>query len=276
MVKSLLIRSLSGLVFIAFVVCGLLFHPVPYALLMLLIIGIVTFEYFQITIGKKLMLAQVVVVGSGWLLFLLFYALMQYHLKETWFLLLVFPVITVWVSLLYQKNIENYAQAPNLFIPILYIALPFALTNLLVFDEAGSFHGMALLTLFMVLWASDVGAYVFGMAFGQKKGHKLFPSLSPKKSWEGFFGGAFMALLVAFILHWIGWFSYPLVHCLVISLLLHIFGVWGDLAESQLKRHYQIKDSGKLMPGHGGLLDRFDSLLIAFPIVIAYIKFLSL
>ena len=275
MLKNLFIRSLSGLVFILIMVTGLLFHPTLYALLMVAIMGVMTVEYFCITLRRRHIFAQSVVVATGWLLFLLFWALMRYHLNEQWFLLLVFPITAVWISLLYQKRVDDYDKAPYLFIPILYIALPFALTTLLAFDASGSFSGITLLALFIILWASDVGAYLFGIAFGQKNGHKLFLSLSPKKSWEGFFGGAFTALCTSFILFQVGWLLYPLIHCLVISLLLHIFGVWGDLAESQLKRHYQIKDSGTIMPGHGGLLDRFDSALLAFPVVIAYIKLLS-
>jgi len=274
MFKSILIRSLSGLVFIIIMISGLLFHSLPYALLMLLITGIMTVEYFQITIGKRQSFAQGIIIITGWLLFLLFYALMRYHLSGKWFLLLVFPVTALWVSLLYQKRVKNYAKAAYLFIPLIYITLPFALTNLLVFDDGGSYYGIGALSLFIILWASDVGAYLFGMAFGQKNGHKLFPSLSPKKSWEGFFGGVVTALLAGVVLHHVGWLLYPFVHCLVISLLLHIFGVWGDLAESQLKRHFHVKDSGKIMPGHGGLLDRFDSALLAFPVVIAYIYLL--
>jgi phosphatidate cytidylyltransferase len=276
MFKTLLIRSLSGLVFTAVMVAGILFHPVSYALLMMSVIGILTVEYFQIVLGRRQIFAQCVVVLTGWLLFLLFYALMRVQMRETWFLVLVFPVTLLWVSLLYNKRAKNYAKAPNLFIPIIYIALPFALTNLLVFNDSGIFISITLLALFVILWSSDVGAYIFGMSFGQKNGHKLFPSLSPKKSWEGFFGGLLMALLAGYILHRMDWLHLSLLHCLIVSTLLHIFGVWGDLAESQLKRHFHVKDSGKMMPGHGGLLDRFDSALLAFPIVIAYIKLIEI
>jgi phosphatidate cytidylyltransferase len=243
---------------------------------MMLIIGIMTLEYFRITLGNSHIWSQYITIVCGWLLFFLFYLLMYHHIQGIWFLLLVFPISMIWILLLFQKSDIEYAKAPHLFVPIIYIALPFSLTNLLAFDALGNFDGFRLLSLFIILWCSDVGAYTIGMSFGQKNGHKLFPRISPKKSWEGFVGGLLFALLAGFLIHRIGWLPYPLIHCFAISLLLHLFGVGGDLAESQLKRHFEVKDSGKIMPGHGGLLDRFDSAILAFPVVIAYIKLLSL
>ena len=275
MFRNILIRTLSGLVFVAVMITGLLFYSIPYAILMMLIMGVLTLEYFRITLNNRQIFAQVMILATGWLLFLLFYAVMLYRLNGVWFLTLVFPIITVWISLLYQKRVKNYAKAPYLFIPIIYIAIPLSLTTLLAFDALGNYNGKVLLALFFLLWASDVGAYLFGMSFGQKNGHKLFPSLSPKKSWEGFGGGLITALIAGFMLFKIEWLSFSLIHCLILSALLHIFGVWGDLAESQLKRHFHVKDSGKMMPGHGGLLDRFDSMLFAFPVAIAFIKLLE-
>ena len=274
MYRNLLIRTLSGLVFVAVMAGGLLCHPLSYGVLMVLVIGIMTWEYFRITLNNRQIFAQIVTLATGWMVFMLFYAQMRYHIVGTWFLLLIFPITTVWISVLYQRKSEDYAKTPYLFLPIIYIAIPFSLTNLLAFDGLGHFNGTIILSLFITLWASDVGAYVFGMGFGQKNGHKLFPSLSPKKSWEGFGGGLITALIAGFVLSKAGWLPYSLVHCLILSMILHIFGVWGDLAESQLKRHHHVKDSGKVMPGHGGLLDRFDSALFAFPVAIAYIKLL--
>jgi len=274
--KNLLIRCLSGLVFIAVMIGGILIHPSLYALLMLLITGIMTMEYFRMAIGNRLLFAQCTAIATGWLLFLLFYAVMRHQVGSVWFLLLVVPVTLIWIGFLYQKREEDYALSAHLFIPLIYITLPFSLTNFLVFDASGCFSGTTLLSLFVVLWASDVGAYAIGMSFGQKNGHKLFPRISPKKSWEGYIGGALTALLAGFVVYRLHWLPFPLVHCFVLALLLHVFGVWGDLAESQLKRHYHLKDSGKIMPGHGGLLDRFDSALLAFPVAIAYMKLLIL
>jgi phosphatidate cytidylyltransferase len=123
----------------------------------------------------------------------------------------------------------------------------------------------------VIIWGSDVGAYLFGITLGQKYGKKLFPSISPKKSWIGFWGGLFMAVALAVGLHYLGLLPFELRHCIVMSVLLNVTGVYGDLIESQWKRHYEVKDSGNIIPGHGGLLDRFDSALIAIPIGIIYL-----
>lgn len=274
-VNNLLIRSLSGLVFMAVMVGCILFHPVSYATLMVLITGVMTLEYFRIALKKGPLFAQILSVISVWMVFLLFFLRMRYHIEAKWFLLMILPLTTVWVGLLYQKREKGYATSPYLFIPVFYIAFPFALTNLIAFDPNGNYEGKVILSLFILLWASDVGAYIFGLSFGQKNGHKLFPSLSPKKSWEGFFGGLLTSLLTSYILYRFGWLPCSLIHCLALSLLLHVFGVWGDLAESQFKRHFEVKDSGKIMPGHGGLLDRFDCVLLSFPIAIAYLIFIA-
>jgi phosphatidate cytidylyltransferase len=123
----------------------------------------------------------------------------------------------------------------------------------------------------VIIWGSDVGAYLFGITLGQKYGKKLFPSISPKKSWIGFWGGLFMAVALAVGLHYLELLPFELRHCIVMSVLLNVTGVYGDLIESQWKRHYEVKDSGNIIPGHGGLLDRFDSALIAIPIGIIYL-----
>jgi phosphatidate cytidylyltransferase len=145
------------------------------------------------------------------------------------------------------------------------------LLNFAVFNSEGEFNGILLLSFFVIIWGSDVGAYLFGMSLGQRYGKKLFPSVSPKKSWIGFWGGLFTAVLVAVLLNIAGIFTFKMIHCIARAVLLCITGVYGDLIESQWKRHYDVKDSGSIIPGHGGLLDRFDSALIAIPIGIIYL-----
>ena len=271
MFKSILIRSLSGLVFMGLMIGALLWHPYSFLLLLLSITGIMCWEYFRMSIGKAYCFARGCTLLAGWLLLGLCYGLAQNQLLPHYGLGLLLPLVAIRISLIYHKKEDDYIRASLLFEPLLYIFLPFALSCFIVFQPDG-FHGLRLLSLFIILWASDVGAYVFGIAFGQRIGsHKLFPRLSPKKSWEGFFGGWLCSLVAGFLLsHWSA-LPYTLVHSLVIATLLHIFGVWGDLVESQIKRQAGVKDSGNIMPGHGGLLDRFDSAILAFPIAITYI-----
>ena len=114
------------------------------------------------------------------------------------------------------------------------------------------------------------------MGFGQKSGHKLFPRISPKKSWEGFAGSIVFAQVVAAVLNVWNPLSLPWAHYVVLALLISVFGVLGDLIESVMKRSFGVKDTGTIMPGHGGLLDRFDAALIALPIAVIYILFVNL
>jgi phosphatidate cytidylyltransferase len=171
------------------------------------------------------------------------------------------------IAQLYQKDEKPFLPVAYTLLGILYIAVPLSLFNLL-----GVHHRPVLLGLFIILWSSDVGAYVFGMLFGQKGKHKLFPSISPKKSWEGFIGGLLTALAAGYVLLSVNMLPYGLMHVLIISLLIAVFGVFGDLVESMLKRSVGVKDSGHIMPGHGGLLDRFDAALFALPVTLFYLK----
>ena len=181
------------------------------------------------------------------------------------------PVFILMINSLYVKDKSRFDKFANLYTAILYISVPWSLLNFAVFNAAGEFNGLLLLCFFCIIWGSDVGAYIFGITLGQKYGRKLFPSISPKKSWIGFWGGLFTSVGVAVVLRLAGLFNFDMIHCIAMAILLCVTGVYGDLIESQWKRHYNVKDSGNIIPGHGGLLDRFDSALIAIPIGIIYL-----
>ena len=181
------------------------------------------------------------------------------------------PVFILMINSLYVKDKSRFDKFSNLYTAILYIAVPWSLLNFAVFGCEGNFNGVLLLSFFVIIWGSDVGAYLFGITLGQKYGKKLFPSISPKKSWIGFWGGMVMAVALSAGLHYLGLLPFELCHCIAMSVLLNVTGVYGDLIESQWKRYHEVKDSGNIIPGHGGLLDRFDSALIAIPIGIIYL-----
>jgi phosphatidate cytidylyltransferase len=188
------------------------------------------------------------------------------------------PVFILMVNSLYVKDKTRFDKFASLYTAILYIAVPWSVLNFAVFSPTGVFSGKLLLCFFCIIWASDVGAYMFGITLGQKYGKKLFPSISPKKSWIGFWGGMLMAMITSVVLYKVDWFppfsvdnTTNVVNYIAMAALLHVTGVYGDLIESQWKRHYNVKDSGNIIPGHGGLLDRFDSALIAIPMGIIYL-----
>ena len=152
---------------------------------------------------------------------------------------------------------------------VAYVAVPLGLLPMLAFGPDGHFSGWPVLGLVLLIWAADTGAYVAGRTWGR---HKLFPRHSPGKTWEGWAGGTALALATGWALAC--WAPAPLSlgQWLGAAALVAVFGVWGDLAESMLKRSLGVKDSGSLLPGHGGVLDRFDSLLLATPFVVAWVK----
>lgn len=160
----------------------------------------------------------------------------------------------------------------------LMIALPFALMNGLFFLD----NKFLLLALFAIIWINDSGAYIVGSLMSKRKGgnHKMFPRVSPAKSWEGLIGGLIFDLAAGYLFYHLSWTAglsltaYPLLDSMLFALTIGIFGTLGDLIESLFKRTLGVKDSGKFLPGHGGILDRFDSLLLAVPVT--YLLFVYL
>jgi phosphatidate cytidylyltransferase len=249
----------------------LLTNKYIFGIVMLLSLVIMMREFLKMTCGKNYWFSQILSILAGATLFTLIYLYKGFNFPGRLVILAFVPVFVLMINSLYVKDKSRFDKFSNLYTAILYIAVPWSLLNFAVFNGCGDFSGMLLLCFFAVIWGTDVGAYMFGITLGQKYGKKLFPSISPKKSWIGFWGGLFVAILVAVALHYSGLFCFDLVHCIIMSILLSVTGVYGDLIESQWKRHYEVKDSGNLIPGHGGLLDRFDSALIAIPIGIIYL-----
>ncbi len=191
------------------------------------------------------------------------------------FLPFIFTLIVIMIRELYFRKPSPITDWVHTLFPVIYIALPFALTSMLAFDAQGPGTGYSPvipITLFVFLWCNDVGAYCTGCTIGK---HKLFERISPKKTWEGSIGGAVLTMVAAFLLHTFlpDWYSFmPVWVWIGMALVVVVFGTWGDLIESLMKREMGIKDSGKILPGHGGMLDRFDSALLAIPATVVYLS----
>ena len=269
--KNLLTRTLSGAVFLALFLMAMLWHPAAYGVIFMITVFIIMLEYLNITVGSKEKTASILAVITALLAFMLFFFHAGFGLDGKWLLILPVMVTLIATAILFCKESDAYRTTPFILTSLVYIALPFALTNLIVFTPDGGFNGRVLLAVMIIIWSSDVGAYLSGMAFGQRHGHKLFPSISPKKSWEGYFGGLFLSLAAGWCVGYFSMVDYPWYHCLILALLVNISSTIGDLVESQLKRNFGVKDAGSIMPGHGGLLDRFDGALLAFPVSVLYI-----
>ena len=246
---------------------------------MLFCLVVMMWEFLKITCGKDYKYSQILSIIAGATLFTLVYSYKMGWLPGRLVILSFVPVFILMINSLYVKDKSRFDRFANLYTAILYIAVPWSVLNFAAFaQEGGAFDGKLLLCFFGIIWGSDVGAYLFGITLGQKYGKKLFPSISPKKSWIGFWGGMVTAIGVAVALYYMDLFppistnhTSNVLNYAGMAVLLHITGVYGDLIESQWKRHYDVKDSGTIIPGHGGLLDRFDSALIAIPIGVIYL-----
>ena len=268
-------RTISGIGFAAIMLAAFLTNEYVFGVVMLLSLIIMMKEFLQMTCGSSYRYSQMLSILSGATLFILTYLVKGFGVPGRFVILAFVPVFILMINSLYVKDKTCFDKFSNLYAVLIYIAVPWSVLNFAVFNAAGEFNGLLLLSFFCIIWGTDVGAYMFGITLGQKYGKKLFPSISPKKSWIGFWGGLFVAILVAVALHYVGIFRFDLIHCIFMGALLCVAGVYGDLIESQWKRHYNVKDSGNLIPGHGGLLDRFDSALIAIPIGIIYLVMLN-
>jgi phosphatidate cytidylyltransferase len=264
-------RTISGIGFVAVMLAAFLTTKYVFGAVMLLALVIMMREFLKMTCGKDYWFSQILSILAGATLFSLIYLYKGFNFPGRLVILAFVPVFVLMINSLYVKDKSRFDKFSNLYTALMYIAVPWSLLNFAVFNCNGEFDGKLLLCFFAVIWGSDVGAYLFGITLGQKYGKKLFPSISPKKSWIGFWGGLLMSAAIAVILHYSGLFTFDIVHCIAMSTLLCLAGVYGDLIESQWKRHYEVKDSGNIIPGHGGLLDRFDSALIAIPIGIIYL-----
>ena len=264
-------RALSGVVFVGVMLAALLLNKYIFGAVMALSLVVMMKEFLKMTCGKDYWFSQILSILAGTTLFVLVYLYRGFNFPGRLVILAFIPVFLLMINSLYVKDKTRFDKFSNLYTAVLYIAVPWSLLNFAVFDGCGAFNGVLLLSFFVIIWGSDVGAYIFGITLGQRYGKKLFPSISPKKSWIGFWGGMAMAMALAVGLHYLGMLPFDLPHCIAMSVLLNVTGVYGDLIESQWKRHYEVKDSGNIIPGHGGLLDRFDSALIAIPIGIIYL-----
>lgn len=274
--KNLVVRTLTGIVYVVLLVGCTLFDPVASFVFFSLVAAATVWEFctvvnnhYDANVNRPIAsMATMVLCGAVWL--------MQVNLSSTKMLCLYgFTLLYLLITELYRNDADALKNWTLAFASQIYIALPFALipTMSVGYDPVAqglSYDGFITLSVFIFLWASDSGAYLVGSMLGKYVPYKLFPRISPNKSWIGSIGGGVIALAAAAVIaHFVP--SFSLVKWLGLALFVVVFGTWGDLVESLIKRQLGIKDSGKALPGHGGFLDRFDSALLALPAAAIYL-----
>lgn len=263
-------RTLSGIVFVLLILGSLLISPLVFALLMLVVNLLGVAEIIRLTAGPK---PNKALLRTGQLLSVLFYSLIASVALGYFPFIAMLPAVGLmllpFVFALFSKASSFGQTAAALWSSILLVALPSA-TLTLFFNESlfGEKAGpMLVFILLVMIWINDIFAYLFGSWLGK---HRLFERISPKKSWEGSIGGVFMTLMLTTAFYYLTQFM-PLLVLLGMALLVVVTAVIGDLIESMLKRQAGVKDSGTLIPGHGGILDRFDATFFAAPFVFIYL-----
>lgn len=281
--KNFIIRSITGILFVAAIVTCFL-NPRAMVLLFGLITGLSIWEFSGLVNARPAVtINRMITTVAGVYLFFAMAGFNSGLTPASVFIPYLVSLIYLLVAELYLKAEDPIHDWAYTMMSQLYIALPFSLLNVLAFRQNSmgiiSYSYLLPLSVFVFLWINDTGAYLCGSLLGR---HKLFPRISPGKSWEGSIGGGIFVVLIAVGLHYLteqygindsglsaaGWAG--------MGLTVVVFGTWGDLIESLFKRTLGIKDSGNILPGHGGMLDRFDSSLLAIPAVVVYLYTLTL
>lgn len=273
--KEFALRTLTSVVFVAVMVAGLL---VPYAAgaLFLVIMAQSMNEFYRMALGGSFRYVTGLSILACGTAYIVLYGIRAFGLSAAWFAAPVIVLLLMLAAIVLSCKVEDASRIAYVFVPQVIIALPLMCTPYLLFPQ-GQMDGTLLLSVFIVIWLSDVGAYLVGSTLGQRPGSKrLAPHISPKKSWWGFFGGVICAVLIAAILHFAGICKLGIWHTLALGTVTSIASVFGDLLESLWKRHFGVKDSGKCIPGHGGMYDRFDSSFAALPASFAYLLIFGL
>lgn len=275
-------RAITGIIFVGVLIGCILGGPISFTLLFALITAL-TIHEFGVIISKQpdVEINKPICMLAGVFLFFGFAYLGVMPGQTEILIPYLFLIIYLLVSELYLKKknpLNNWAYA---MMSQIYIALSFAMLNVLAYHSIGNegelsnyqvqYNPILPLSIFIFTWINDTGAYCTGMLFGK---HRLFERISPKKSWEGSIGGGVFSIIAAIVMaHYFPFM--PISIWIGLALTVVIFGTLGNLTESLLKRTIGIKDSGNILPGHGGMLDRFDSTLMAVPAAVVYLYIIS-
>ena len=285
--NNLVLRAITGSLFVVVLVGAIVYSPISFTILFAIITGLTMWE-FSTNVNEHADAAvnRLINATGGVYLFLAFFYFCsgfgQGYSNALVFVPFIITLLFLPISELYLKHKDPLKSWAYAFASQLYVAIPFSLLNVLAFRfDALSNHieynWVLPLSIFIFLWTSDTGAYCCGSLLHKKFPAKLFERISPNKSWIGSIGGGIFCLIAAGLMYYFTqdttYLTLP--QWLGLGFTVCVFGTWGDLVESLFKRQLGIKDSGNVLPGHGGMLDRFDSSLLAIPAAVLYLYTLN-
>jgi len=268
--KNLLQRTLTGILFVAVIVAAIWVHPLLFAGVFSIIVGFLIHEFYAITKYEGLIWQRWLGITGGMYLFFSSCLFAGNYVGKEIFMPYILILIILSVSVLYVRNSNPVTQWGLIYFAQFYFA---GFLSLLAFmpyiQPPGQYYNpLPVLMIFVFIWLNDTGAYLIGTWKGR---HRLFLRVSPLKSWEGFFGGLVVVIIASFVfsryntdLNWYYWIAF--------GVITVVSATFGDLVESLIKRTFSVKDSGKILPGHGGIFDRFDSAILASPVVYVFLE----
>lgn len=264
-------RTITGALFAGTIIGMTVAGPLTFGILLFIISAWSILEFYSLFTTRNVYPQKFFGIAISQLFIILMILVARNAIPVKWMLVMIPLLFSVFIAELFRKQEHPFLNIAITLAGLIYITIPISLFGLMVFNVnlIGDFNSHVALGIFFLHWANDTGAYLVGSRFGKRK---LFKRHSPNKTWEGSIGGVLTALLVAYLLG----ISFPemdMSHWLAIALIIVITGTLGDLAESMLKRSLQLKDTGTIFPGHGGMLDRFDGLLLSLPFIAFYLFF---
>ena len=278
--NNFITRTLSAIVYAGLVIGGILVqpicfggHPLLFGILFMIVSTLAVRE-FHALVGSDIKAMTYAMMSNALLYSTLYFLFFGDLIWRGLLVAYIAIMLLALISHLFRPQVQPIQSWGNLCAGQVMIALPFALMNGVLMHSK-----WLMLALFILLWVNDSGAYIVGSLMAKRKGgnHKMFPRVSPAKSWEGLIGGFVFDLIAGYVFFRVGWMGdMTLMNSLLFALAGGVFGTLGDLMESLFKRTLGVKDSGKFMPGHGGVLDRFDSLLLAVPVTYFFFVYLPM
>jgi len=269
--KKLITRTITGIVLVLVMLTAILGSEYSFAFLFLIILAASIYEFTNLFKQSEVKPNKFFSYSVSIILFAISFLIAKGIIEIKYFFGILPFFLMIMAAELYRKKDKVAENIAVTIFSIIYLAIPLSLINFLVFPEilsANAYTPKLLIALFSLIWIYDSGAYLVGVSIGK---HRLFERISPKKSWEGAIGGTLIAIAASYFIS--GFIpEIKLVHWISISILTVVSSTFGDLTESMFKRYFGIKDSGNILPGHGGVLDRFDSLFFAAPVIVVYLK----